>query len=340
MPDIALPPTPAPDQAWLSNHAKCGEAEAFAAIDRFAPTPSQAGLLKTILQSTLDCGGMDGGVCRMALQLPILVHFGIRGTPDATVHQLAAALTLLEAGIYTLDHIMDMEVEGALAELPRGALLLGAVCLISHLPNQVLLALPLDPAVTAALARQLADGLARIGAGQLEDIAASTLGITSSDAVEHAVIMKTGERRALFTTMAATLAGGTPAQVEAYADFGRALGIARQLRSDLVDLFGQQPSRDLASRVLTLPLVLYLEREDRGGVEDMQRLLDCAGQQQDVQRQVCDRLRDSGIMRQVLIRIEHQCRTALDRLDLVQPVQQAGALLRDLALSTSVATAR
>jgi geranylgeranyl pyrophosphate synthase len=255
-------------------------------------------------------------------------------------YQLAAALTLLEAGIYTLDHIMDREVDGPLAELPRGALLLGSVCLISHLPNQVLAALPRNSTLTARLAGLLADGLARIGAGQLEDFAASLLRVASSKTIQFAVTMKSGERRALFTTMAAMLAGGTPAQVEADADFGRAPGIARQLWSDLVDLFGAVPSRGLANGALTLPIILYLEQEDARCRTEMERLLANAGKQADVQRQVQDRLRDSGIMREIIGRIERQCSLAIDTLGRARPLQHAAVLLRELALSASVLAAR
>lgn len=326
-------------QAWLARHVDRAECEAFAAIEQFAQTPSHVGLLRTILSSALD-RGVGGGDCTIALRLPLLIHSCIHDEPDDAIYQLAGALVLLEAGIYTFDHIMDREVDGPLAELPQGAVLLGAASLLSHLPNQVVLALPRDATVTAQLARILADGLAKIGAGQLEDIASADLRTPSSKAVEFAVTMKTGERRALLTTMAATLAGASSAQVRAYADFGRALGIARQLRTDLVDLFGAAPSRDLASRVLTLPLALYLEREDREHSMEMATLLSSAGQQQGIQRQVCDRLRDSGIMREVAGMVEFRCRQALDQLDLAQPLRRAGLLLRDLTLATSLVASR
>lgn len=327
MPDTAF----APGQAWLHEHAGHAKHEAFAAIERFASTPSQTSLLRTILSSMLG-----RGVCRMAMQLPLLVYSGIRGIPDSGAHQLAAALTLLEAGIYTLDHIVDMEIDGPLLELPQGAVLLGAICLISHLPSQIILALPCEAEVTADLARLLADGLAKIGAGQLEDIATASLQAPASTVIEQAVSLKTGERRALFTTMAAVLAGGKPAQIEAYAEFGRALGIARQLRSDLMDLFGPTPSRDLASRVLTLPLALYLEGGDETRAAEMERLLTDSGGQQAIQRQICGRLRESGVMREVVRRIERQCWLALDRIERAQPASHAVPLLRELALSVSV----
>ena len=72
----------------------------------------------------------------------------------------------------------------------------------------------------------------------------------------------------------------------------------------------------------------------------MEQLLASANKHQYVQRQVCDRLRDSGVMREVVGRIERQCRLALDTLDRAQPVQRPGALLRDLALAASVVATR
>ena len=288
--------------------------------------------------SALDRGGINGGVCSMAMQLPLLISSAIRGDIDGHTYELASALTLLEAGIYTLDHIMDKEVDGVLTEVPPGAVLLGAICLLSYLPNRVLLAPSNEPATSTVLIRTLAEGLAKIGAGQLEDIAPASIPPTSRT-IEFAIRMKTGERRALITTMAAHLSGGTPAQIEAYADFGRALGIARQLRSDLADLFGAAPSRDLASQTLTLPLALYLERENRDRAIEMETLLATAGKCQRVQRQVCDRLRDSGVMRDVVAMIERQCREALEKLVIAQPQRYAGLLLRDLALAASVAAA-
>jgi hypothetical protein len=329
------------DQHWFSDHFERAKSEACGAIDRLAATTSQAALLKTILSSALGRRGSDGGVCRMALELPILVYSGIRGAPDETAYQLAAALTLLDAGIYTLDHIVDREIEGPLLELPQESVLLGAVCLVSHLPNQILLDLPCDPELTCSLARMLAHGLAQIGAGQLEDIAACTSGAPSSQAVGHAVTLKTGHRRALLAAMAARLACSTPAQLEAYTEFGCALGIARQLRSDLLDLFGTCPSRDLASGVLTVPLVLYLEGSDEVRRADMMRLLMSApDQHQAVQQQICYHLRNSGVMREVVRRIEQQCALALHRLEQAQPVQRAAVLLQDLVLATSVVGAR
>jgi len=328
------------DRSWLAERVGRARDESFVAIERFSRRPVQAALLKKILASALERGA-DHGVCRMALQLPLLVHAGIRAAADESLYKLAAALTVLEAGIYTLDHIVDRELDGPLLELPQTLVLLGSICLVSHLPTQVLLDLPCDPQLAGCLARMLADGLAQIGAGQLEDVATGAAGAAPSEAIQLAVTLKSGDRRALFTSMAATLARGTPPQVAAYTEFGRALGIARQLRSDLVDLFGTRPSRDLASGTLTMPLALYFERCDETRSAQMKRLLASAPREpQAVQRQVREHLRDSGVLREVVRRIEQQCALALNRLEQAQPVQRAAELLRDLVRSASVLQAR
>jgi cytochrome P450 len=324
------------DKTWLLEQAGHVEREAFAAIDRFSAAPVQAELLRTIVSNMLQHGGQAGGVCHIAQHIPLLVYSGIKGNSSTEIYKLAAALTLLDAGIYTLDHIMDRELEGPLLSLPSGSVLLGAVCLISHLPYQLLLSFPSDSAQGETLVRMLADGLSRIGAGQLIDISSHHRRVCpSSYMITEAVQWKTGERRALFARMAAVLAGGSPEQQECYADFGRALGVARQLRSDLFDLFGAQPSRDLASGTATLPLALYLESCEEDLRADMERLLAERGGAAS-QRQICDRLRDSGILREVIGRIEEQCRLAIDRLERARPANQVTPLLRQLALSGSI----
>jgi geranylgeranyl pyrophosphate synthase len=59
-----------------------------------------------------------------------------------------------------------------------------------------------------------------------------------------------------------------------------------------------------------------------------------------VQRQVREHLRDSGVLREVVRRIEQQCALALSRLEQAQPVQRAAEILRDLVQSASFLEAR
>jgi geranylgeranyl pyrophosphate synthase len=173
------------------------------------------------------------------------------------------------------------------------------------------------------LERMLAEGLAKIGEGQLADMATKDAVAPSSQEIENAVCGKTGERRALYAAMSARLAGSKPKQIDNYAGYARSLGIARQLGSDLIDLFGRSRSRDLASGIRTLPLALYLNRESGERREKMLALLDQARKDPSAQPVVCDRLRESGDMRQVLIRKEVHCQRALRLLDEAQPLEPA-----------------
>ncbi|MGV6475250.1 polyprenyl synthetase family protein [Azotobacter vinelandii] len=275
-------------------------------------------------------------VCHLALRVPLLVADGVRnGIADAT-RQLTAALTILEAGIYTLDHIMDREVEGPVAELPPGQILLGATSMISHVPYQILSHLRGAEASSVAMLARFSDGLARIAAGQLADIAATTGQAVAREGIEEVVRMKTGERRALYAALAAQHAGATPEQVEAYAAYGRALGIARQLRSDLQDLFGPRPSRDLSSGTATLPIALLLERTDGSAREEIQDLLRQAMHDTSVHASIRAHLRSFGVLRDVVKMIEANCRRALAQIEALCPPQRSAMHLREFVLRTSV----
>ncbi|MBM3823966.1 MAG: polyprenyl synthetase family protein [Verrucomicrobia bacterium] len=88
--------------------------------------------------------------------------------------------------------------------------------------------------------------------------------------------MKTAELFALSSSLGASLAGGTQAQVQALRKYGYQLGIAYQIHDDCLDLFGSETrtgkslGTDLASGKITLPVLLALERstaEERTRIE-------------------------------------------------------------------------
>jgi hypothetical protein len=328
-------PPPGSAEALDAAAARVGQA-VFAAIDRHAATPLGSDLLRTILHGALAARGGEGGLCRIAMRLPLLVHAAVRGRIGTDAVALAGALTLLEAGIYTFDHVLDREVEGALAQLPPGQLLLGAASLLSHLPNQILLEIPVAAETGVQLIAMLANGLALIGAGQLEDMAATGKAQPTGEAIQRAVAMKTGERRSLYAAMAARLAGASEERIAAFARYGRELGCARQLRSDVQDLFGAQPSRDLASHTLTLPLVLYLEQADAAEQETMRALLADPNDPPERQRSVCRKLREAGILRQTAIRLEQHCRSALAQLGQARPDEHWAPKLRQMVQDVSL----
>ena len=68
--------------------------------------------------------------------------------------------------------------------------------------------------------------------------------------------------------MGATLGGGTTSQIEALGGFGERLGVAFQVRDDLLDLvcttstIGKPSQRDFEKGKPTLPLILYLNNHE------------------------------------------------------------------------------
>ena len=122
-----------------------------------------------------------------------------------------------------LDHIMDRELDAALAHLDPGTVLLGAVSMLSHIPHQILAR---QPEHASALGLMLSDGLAKMAAGQLEDLLAAGRRTANSAAILASVGLKTGERRATYAAMAARQAGAAPELIDRFAEFGRQVGIA------------------------------------------------------------------------------------------------------------------
>jgi geranylgeranyl pyrophosphate synthase len=306
------------------------------AIKRHAPGQHQVKLFTSVLESSPVFSATGGRI--MALQLPLHVYAAIRGDDKPAV-QLAAALLLLETGIYTLDHIMDDELGALLEKWPMSSILLAATSFLSYLPQRVLLDLDADNTTLIELQGMLADGLALMSEGQLADITTKDASEPSPEEIEKAVCGKTGERRALYAAMAARYAGATPAQIGNYAGYARSLGIARQLSSDLLDLFGNKASRDLASGVRTLPLALYLAREQGERKQAMLSLLNKARHIPDLQREICERLRESGDLRLVLMRREVHCQRALRLLNEAEPLAPLKEKLAAAVKTESLAAA-
>jgi geranylgeranyl pyrophosphate synthase len=102
------------------------------------------------------------------------------------------------------------------------------------------------------------------------------LGTTLATYVDVAA-KKTASLFAASAECGALAAGGSPFAVKALREFGTALGIAFQMRDDLLDLtadeatLGKPVGNDLRERKMTVPLVLALEGADREFRSDVER---------------------------------------------------------------------
>jgi hypothetical protein len=268
----------------------------------------------------------DAAVPTVAVHIPMLVHAALTGDAKPAV-PLSAALLLLEAGVYALDHVLDAELAPPLDSWGMSEVVLTATSLISYAPQRVLLQLRHTPALLVALQRRLADGLAAMSEGQALDLDSRDRASVTVERIERAIQGKTGERRALYAALAAELAGASPPMVRIYAEYGRCLGIARQIHSDLIDLFVAETSRDLASGVCTLPIAMLLERTADGTRDAMLAVLDAARTDADAAAAVRVLLRERGCLRDALRVKEMHCQKALRVLSMAEPHASAAAAL-------------
>jgi hypothetical protein len=285
------------------------------------------GGLRAMLVSSQPWRDAAAGRRTMAVHLPLLVYNGLRDETARAI-PLAASLLALEAGIYALDAVMDAEIAPPLDAWSPGSVVLGAVSFMTFVSQSLLLRLDVQAEALRQLQGHLSAGLAEMSVGQALDLATKRHPSPDSQTIELAIRGKTGARRALYAAMAAKLAGASTDQVERLHGYGMSLGAARQLHSDLVDLFGSNASRDLAAGIRTLPLALYLEEAAPQERTDLLALLDDS---RDPQRQarVQAILLKSGSLRKCLLRKEMHCRRALRLLNDACLTPLAATELRD-----------
>ena len=302
-----------------------GEISAVAAlalgvIERAAVTPAYGRLLRAIAESHIATTAARPERRGFGIELPLLAARAVGGAEDRAF-MLAAAILLLEAGIFALDHLMDDELDGPLAELPRAAVLTGAVSFISFLPHLAIGDLPAPPALRAYLAKTLAEGMAAIAAGQAGEAGTSLDSPPSPSEVERSIAGKTGARRALYARLGAAGAGAAPAAIDALAAYGHALGMARQIGSDIDDLFGGDDSRDIAAGACTLPLACFFATASSDEAEALRADVAAARRGEPTLAAVRRRLRDGGALRAALQRQEAFCALARRHLrDIDAPV--------------------
>jgi geranylgeranyl pyrophosphate synthase len=296
------------------------------ALDRFSIDDFQRELFGDLLDEAPTLSSTEAGHCIMPIHLPLSVFQAI-GRDKREAFALAIVLVLLETGIYVLDHLMDDELSETLARRPIAAVLTAATCFISYLPQMALAEIDCDEPCRARLNAALCHGLAQMGYGQLLDVSFKLEQLPTPEQIEQCVIGKTGARRALYARMAATLAGASPAEVERYAAFGEALGVARQVHSDLVDIFCAATSRDIASGACTLPLALYFADADAAGRASMLHLIEVARHDPTALTTLRTRLRMSGALRKTLVHKETFCARALHHLQMASPAAEGAAML-------------
>jgi geranylgeranyl pyrophosphate synthase len=261
--------------------------------------------------------------------LPLLVFESLTGNWRGAV-PLAAAATLVFVGVDVLDDLMDGDVSVHWRERPAAEILLGAATLIAAAPQALLGDIAAPARVRAEIQRLLARGLLEMSAGQLADVQHAGRPFVALAEVIDSVNAKSGAMLATFASMTVALAGPQAASRTDYAELGRMLGVASQLRSDCRDLFGAPLSRDLKNGTRTAPIVMRLEQleqcERPAFLERVERA-STGGPALEVLRQ---ELIENEILEDVATLIELHCQTARQLLEADAALNAGAAGLRDM----------
>jgi geranylgeranyl diphosphate synthase type I len=228
------------------------------------------------------------------IQLPILVHAACGGNEDAAI-RLAGACTLVYLAADLLDNLMDDELPQRWSSRGPAQATLAAATLLAALPRQALDQAEQDgiPATRIArLQRSLTTTLVTMSAGQHDDLSPGSE--ADLEAARSVAERKAGAEFAFFAEIGAAAATDDDELIAAYRSFGRDLGAAGQIASDLGDVLAREGSPDLAGGKRTLPVVHALATLAAGERARLEGLLQDARHSSDAHAAVREVLVSAG----------------------------------------------
>jgi geranylgeranyl diphosphate synthase type I len=267
-----------------------------------------------------------------AVQLPLLVHAAVTGE-ERPAHHLAEACTLLYFGVDLFDNLIDEELSPSWDTRDPAEASLAAATLLAAAPQLALARLRkhgVPPERLWELARLFAETLLTMSAGEHEDVLFTGRTDLRPEMCRDMIERKSGSELALFAKAGAMLATEDEGIIDQFAAFGRCLGMASQLRSDVWDLCGAEASQDLKNGKRTLPIVHALcvvKGEDQGR---LQELLGTARESAEHHDEVRMLLAAAGSIRHTVLVIEVYLRRARYHLAATSPLEPAGQTLRTL----------
>jgi geranylgeranyl pyrophosphate synthase len=224
-------------------------------IDTFPVPPSHRALLRVHLDTGRDEAKAYSEL--PAVQLPLLVHAAITGDERPAL-PVAGACMLLYLGADLFDNLIDDELPPSWHARDPAESSLAATTLLAALPQLALARLReqgTPPARLWNLAHLFAKTLLAMSAGEHEDLLFTDQDDMGVETCRVMVQRKSGSEFALFAKAGALLATEDPAVVEKYTAFGECLGTARQICTDVWDIWKGENSQDLLNGKRTLPIV-------------------------------------------------------------------------------------
>ncbi|MEM9248179.1 MAG: polyprenyl synthetase family protein [Pseudomonadota bacterium] len=248
-----------------------------------------------------------------------------RDAPDAWIGPVGALATLFETGIDIIDNVADRELAPHWSAMPESAASLVGTLFVSGLPMALLAEAPLPPERRLRMLATIGRASTSIAQGQLEDYALSGSDDVSVARVEASYRSKTGDRHAMLIRLALEAAGEVDTTVlQAAEAFGRDLGLALQIRSDLSHLVGPDALRDLRNGTRTWPIAFALQSAKGTDRSELQRLLAQDAASADP---LVEWMSEHGVMVAAMLRAEKAADDARGRLPDVLQTEAGRALL-------------
>ena len=267
-----------------------------------------------------------------AIQLPLLVHAAITGD-ESPAHHLAEACTLLYFGVDLFDNLIDDELSSSWDTRDPAEASLAATTLLAAAPQIAVARLRehgVPPERLWELAHLFAETLLTMSAGEHEDVLFTGRADVRPEMCRDMIERKSGSEFALFAKAGAMLATEDEDVIQQYAAFGRCLGMASQLRSDVWDIWSAEISQDLINGRCTLPVVHALSTLQEESRERLQELLRAARESAEHHDEVRVLLAEAGSLRHTTLVIEVYLRRARECLAATSPLEPAGQALRTL----------
>jgi geranylgeranyl pyrophosphate synthase len=267
-----------------------------------------------------------------AVQLPLLVHAAITGDEGPAL-PIAGACTLLYLGADLFDNLIDDELTPSWQARDPAEASLAATTLLAALPQLSIARLReqgMPPARLWELAQTFAETLLTMSAGEHEDLLLTDREDVEAKMCRAMVERKSGSEYALFARVGAMLATEDPDTLESYTAFGLCLGTARQICTDVWDIWKGENSLDLLNGKRTLPIVhaLYtLRGESRERFRD---LLEAAREGAERHGELRRLLLAAGSIHYTDLIVGIYRRRARNYLAAASPREPAGQALRSL----------
>ncbi len=257
----------------------------------------------------IDAGGKR---LRPTLVLAAAMAVGGREAITDRVLDAAVAVELIHLASLYHDDVLDAAatrrgVQSVNARWGNQTAVLGGDVLLSH-------AYRVAADLGAAELRRLCETLTELCSGQIAESDTQFDPARDIRQYDDSIRGKTASLLSTSCWLGASTAGGSPAAVEALAQYGMELGIAFQIVDDVLDLCGQSHAigkpagNDLREGVFTLPVLMTL-RDDPALVELLVEGIDERGV-----HEVARRVRAAGGDRRAVARALEHLRAALVRL--------------------------